>query len=585
MSAVTSSSFSDQQSTESFVQRYFAESTFRWRIAWSLLLLSCLPFLVPYFRTLWRQELYQYFPFVLLSVGYLFYLRWDRVVRAPSGWTRWTPLLLGVFCLLLGGLLHSTWFGAVAFVLIVISGLLSQRSPSGSSLGYLAIPMVMLIRIPQLHAQSLVVRLQANTSILASLCLDLLGVAQDTSGNTIRLPSKTLFVAEACSGIQSAFTMCFLALLIVAWNRRPLIMIPLYVVVALFLAIVANIFRVVMIVLAESWYAYDLSEGFAHDLVGYFSLAVAAGTLMSFDVFSGLLLHPVDAAGGNQGRNPIAVAWNFLLGFKSQDYLETGYSWVNDSSATSVIESPEEEKGKETTRSSAIRSLVPVTIALASAIIILVGFVSGRSDARPITSKEALLFEPPADFLKDRIGVLAIGGHEMVRNGSDPQLGLHADIWQCNTNSIAGQVVMSQPYVGWHELCVCYEVQDWVLDQRYNMEVSRGKPIAVGEFSKGEGAYGYLFFTAIDSDGNVPTPPSYTLFGRLLAPFGPLVTDDYAETSGSAQTIMLQLWTVSDTKLTDAEIGEIGNSIAEIREQASASVVNSPAISAQPIVE
>jgi hypothetical protein len=41
---------------------------------------------------------------------------------------------------------------------------------------------------------------------------------------------------------------------------------------------------------------------------------------------------------------------------------------------------------------------------------------------------------------------------------------------------------------------------------------------------------------------------------------------------------MLQLWTVSDKKLTDSEIGEIGNSIAEIREQASASVVSSPAI-------
>jgi hypothetical protein len=132
---------------------------------------------------------------------------------------------------------------------------------------------------------------------------------------------------------------------------------------------------------------------------------------------------------------------------------------------------------------------------------------------------------------------------------------------------------MSQPYVGWHELCVCYEAKDWTLDDRYNLEVSSGKPVAVGEFSQPSGGYGYLIFTAIDTDGSVPTPPSYTLFGRLLAPFGPLVTDDFAETSGSAQTIMLQMWTVSGEKLEPAEVRELAESLTEIRESARQQIV------------
>ncbi len=572
MSAISSESVSrESKNSAPFVQRLTSDAGLFWKAAWAILLACCIPFLIPYFRSLWRQELYQYFPFVIIGVGYLAFIRWDRTFRGPRSRIAWSLLTTGVLLLLIAGFMHSTWLGALAFVTIGWCFLSSQRSLTGGSLGYLALPLIMLIRIPQLHAQSIVVRLQNTTSQLSSLVLDVLGVAQDSSGNTIRLPSKELFVAEACSGIQSAFTMCFLALLVVVWQKRPLIATPLYVVVALVLAIVANIFRVVVIVLAEAWYSYDLTEGFAHDLVGYLSLTVAAAMLLSFDKFCSLLLHPVDVPVGKQGPNPFGVAWNYLLGFKTQSYADTGYTW--ETASPKILETVNtEDENRSNSRFPVFAPLSIVSIACVAALTITIGFLSGRSDSRPITAKDEVLFNPPKDFLDGRIGVLAFGNHEVVRNGSDPQLGLHADIWKCGTESVGGQIVMSQPYVGWHELCVCYEVQDWKLEERYNLDVQSGKPIAIGRFTKGEGQFGYLFFTAIDSDGNVPTPPSYTLFGRVLAPFGPLITDDYAETSGSAQTIMLQFWTTTTSELPSSEINEIANSIAEIRQQASASV-------------
>jgi exosortase len=573
MSSITDQSVpSDSHSPASGVWAETVENPIRfWTLYWGIAAIAVIPFLVPYWITLWRQDLYQYFPFVFLAVGYLVYLRWDRKVAGPRGVFGWLLCGLGIGVLLLGAMIHSTWLGNLAFVLIATSFLFSQRSLGGGYLGYLALPLVMLIRVPQLHAQSLVVRLQKITSQLSHLALDVMAVPHDMYANSIRLPTKELFVAEACSGIQSAFTVCFLALVLIVWHRRPLILVPLYLLFALVFAVLANTIRVTMIALAEAWYGADWTVGWTHDAVGYFSLAIAAGILWSFDRFCTLLFHPVEAPVNQRGGNPLAIAWNYCLGFKTQAYGETGYSWNDDDNQATAAESP--MPVDETRVRKPARALITVGLAALAGMIMMGGYVMGRSDFRPITSKEALLFDPPADFLKGRVGVLMVGGHEVIRNGDDPQLGIHADVWQCGIPNGAGQVVMSQPYVGWHELCVCYEVQDWELDQRYNLPVPDGKPIAIGEFHKGEDMYGYLFFTAIDSDGNIPTPPSYTTLGRILAPFGPLITDDYAETSGSAQTVMLQMWTVTSKPLDTSEVGEIARAISDIRQSAKKSIV------------
>lgn len=571
MSAVTAkmSSKKRQSWRPQFLDALVKKPRTFWIAFWGTTALALLPFLIPYGITLSRQELYQYFPFVVLGIGYLVYFRWDRNIQGPSTTFNWSLVWLGLIVVVAATTIHSTWLGNIAFVCLSYAFLRSHNGLDGKSLGYLSLPLLMLVRIPQLHANSLVTRLQGVTSQLSDLALDLMAVPHDSFGNRLRLPGKELFVAEACSGIQSAFTMCFVALLMIVWKRRQLLLTPVYVFFALVFAILANTVRVTAIAIADVWFGLDWTSGWIHDGVGYFSLATAIGAMWSFDKLLELIFHPVEVSVSKRGANPISTAWNWLLGAKVISYEETGYSWNSAKESDSQLDEVQKVKQVERPR----KAMLVVGLASICGIIMLSGMALGRSDFRPITSKEALLFDPPKDLLGNRVGVLSIGGHEVVRNGSDPQLGLHADVWQCNSSNAAGQLVMSQPYVGWHELCVCYEVQEWGLDKRYNLPVPAGKPVAVGEFSKGEDMRGYLFFTAIDTDGNVPTPPSYTLFGRLMAPFIPLITDDYAETSGSAQTVMLQLWTVSDRELQESEMVEIAKSIADAREAARQSLI------------
>jgi exosortase/archaeosortase family protein len=412
-------------------------------------------------------------------------------------------------------------------------------------------------------------------------------------GNTLNLPTKELFVAEACSGIQSAFTMCFIALLIVVWKRRPLILAPVYLIAALVFAVLANTIRVLTIALAEYSFQYDLTSGWQHDMVGYLALLLCGGALLSFDSLCEMLFHPTRVPMHKRKLNPLALGWNYLLGFSDQTRGEDGYGWIDYNAVGSdrVGDGHASQRtDQQVVPSRPKKPTAPAWGMLGAAgvagVLMLGGIALGRTDSRPIVSKEALLFDPPEGFLDGQVGILTLGGREVVRNGTDERLGLHADVWECGYDAGKGQVALSQPYVGWHELCVCYEALEWELLRRYNLPVPQGKPVALGEFEQG-GKYGYLFFTAIDSDGSIPTPPSYTLFGRLVAPFYPLVTDDFAEISGSAQTVMLQFWTVRDEPLETTEKSAIAKSVAEMRQLASQQIVESvpPTAPALPSAE
>jgi hypothetical protein len=196
---------------------------------WGGILAGLLPFLVKYCRAMWYQDLYQYFPFLLLGVFSLAYHRFDGRIRLPENLFSKAATLVAMVVMVSAAFLASSWLGAVSFVVATAGFLASQReqhamNTSGatasrrptktkesdaardaSSLFYLAIPMVMFIRAPLLGTYTVMHRLQRATSSLGSTILDVLGIIHFQVGNTIELVNKSLFVAEACSGVQSLF--------------------------------------------------------------------------------------------------------------------------------------------------------------------------------------------------------------------------------------------------------------------------------------------------------------------------------------------------------------------------------------------
>ncbi|MEM6690674.1 MAG: exosortase U [Planctomycetota bacterium] len=521
-------------------------------VVWTLLAVSLLPFMVKYFPAMWRQTLYQFFPFLLVSIGYLVFRRHDRVVRLPEtntlrGRVCFGALSLGALLLAGAAVLGSSWLGAVVLVIWLGAFLASQREFDGRWMGYLAIPMVLFIRSPMLGTYTVMERLQRITTSLASIFLDAFGVIHSLAGNTIALPSKTLFVAEACSGVQSLFTVLFLSLLLMAYRRRSIVALPVYLFVALVLAIVGNVSRVTTIALAEAWFRVDLTSGFIHELVGYLALAFAAALLYGIDSITSL--SPFRRDGEMKEIADLS---------KSNSAFQERFSLIDW--RAEVTGSPRQWQAF-------------IGITLLSGLLMGIQFLAAPSKRPSVVSTNQVLFDPSSQLITKPVPEVQVLDHQVNRDAHgdrSERFGMNSDIYQCGFDGNQGQLVFSQPYMGWHELTVCYKVLDWQMVSRTPISPRDGStPIVVAEFVGEAGRRGTLFFTAIDSDGHIPRVPGHSPYARALAPLHPLIMDDFAEITGSSQTIMLQYWITSEDAQSAQTIQRVVDMLAAVRQTTS----------------
>lgn len=570
-----------------YEQRNRSGPVAKWKHFWLMLLVVSLPMVFPYFTELWQKERYRYFPFVLLSIGYFIHQRWDREFNAPKGWTSWLGIAAGFALVSLGCYVASPWVASIGFVIFFAMFLATSRGPADASLIGLAIPLFLLVRLPLGYDQILVLRLQGITTSLSSVLLDLIAVPHAVANNVIQLTTRELFVAEACSGIQSVFTLMFLSTLLITANRRPLWLAPLYLGIGMILAVAANVIRVTSVALADVWFAIDLAEGWPHEILGYMALASGILFLLSFDQLVVSVLHPVEPQASEGNRNILVDAWNFMVCRDNDE---------EDGSASGpivAIVGQTKERGILLWQAAwTRRGLIAVSSVLA-----LASAAQALRLQGPITfgsaSKAAIFLPSPNSFDQFESEHLEVEQHEQHLGGSNPRLGANADIWYCKVSGeedAQAQFVVSQPYMGWHELCHCYERTNWLLISR---EI-RGRLNSPAEFSKsdphvdhtGLGPYAvarfkhndefaYLLYSAVDESGAVvkPPPTPSRLGNRLL--------DYLYEPDEATRLVMLQMLVVAKTKIKPSKLSRIADDFLRMRlsmkEGLDASLGNSPA--------
>lgn len=154
--------------------------------------------------------------------------------------------------------------------------------------------LLLMVRPPQVIFSDLPVRLQLLVSHFSSVSLDrLLDIPHYLDGNIIRLDDRSLFVAEACSGINSLFaTFAVLAYAVLFYRRTAAHAVGLFMLG--FLAVLGvNIFRVTSLT-AIYWYAPDwgswLTYGMPHTIFGLVCFALLVGLVVSCDAFLSLFL-------------------------------------------------------------------------------------------------------------------------------------------------------------------------------------------------------------------------------------------------------------------------------------------------------
>lgn len=288
------------------------------RLALFLTLLAAVfaPVHIIYFSGMWTREHYQFFPIAIASAVGLMLLRVHSLVP-PNGRIRLICVTSLVICsvasVLMATYWNSPWLGFIGFVVLLAAGLCCFLDESGDrSLLYLILPMLLIVRPPLNLDQTAIQQLQRTTSFFASKVLNVLNVDHIRSGNILEPYGESpLLVEEACSGVQSLFTMLFLAAMIGIINRHRLFRIVLLMCSAVLAAGLMNIMRVTAIASAAVWFDLDLVNGVAHEVTGYVVLVAATLLLLSADRLIYFVIAPIDSSADAQLQaNPFLNFWN-----------------------------------------------------------------------------------------------------------------------------------------------------------------------------------------------------------------------------------------------------------------------------------
>ena len=138
------------------------------------------------------------------------------------------------------------------------------------------------IPLPSVVLGSLALPLQFKATQMGAALLEWRQVPLALSGNVLRLPGRTLFVTEACSGLRSLTALIALSVLISGiWMRKPPLRL-LLVLLAIPIAVFLNGVRVFLTGFLVHFVDPRLGDGFLHLTEGWVMFVIAFAILGGF---------------------------------------------------------------------------------------------------------------------------------------------------------------------------------------------------------------------------------------------------------------------------------------------------------------
>jgi exosortase len=140
----------------------------------------------------------------------------------------------------------------------------------------------LMIPLPAIIFNQVALPLQFQASRLASGMLGLVGVPVLREGNVIQLPSISLDVVEACSGLRSLVSLFTMAVFYGYLFEPRVFWRVLVILAAIPIAVVANGVRIMGSGVLGQYWSADKAEGFFHLFSGWVIFLVSLGLLFSF---------------------------------------------------------------------------------------------------------------------------------------------------------------------------------------------------------------------------------------------------------------------------------------------------------------
>lgn len=237
---------------------------------------------------LWQQDEHAHGPIVLAILVWLGWQKRAALFAAPS---RRAPasgialLTFGLLLYVLGRSQQIILFEVGALAPILAGMLLAMRGwPALRAFWFPLLFVVFLVPLPSTFVDALTGPLKQQISQVTVRLLSIAGYPIARDGVVITIGQYQLLVADACSGLNSMFSLSALGFLFMYLTARTSLLHNFIVLASILpIAFVANIFRVLVLILVTYHFGDAAGQGFLHGAAGIVLLMAALAILLFLD--------------------------------------------------------------------------------------------------------------------------------------------------------------------------------------------------------------------------------------------------------------------------------------------------------------
>lgn len=249
------------------------------------------------FNTIWQTEEQAHGMIVLMVVGWLIWQQHQAILDAalrPARLVGWTVFAGGLLVYLIGRALSisilelGSQIPVLLGVLLVLGGWPAVRA-AWFPLAYIAF----MIPLPGPLVDALTGPLKHWISVIAEQTLYAVGYPIARDGVILTIGQYQLLVADACSGLHSMFSLSALGVLFMYISARASVLHNAIMVASILpIAFLANIVRVMVLVLVTYHLGDEAGQGFLHGAAGIILMIVALLILFLLDAGLARIIRP-----------------------------------------------------------------------------------------------------------------------------------------------------------------------------------------------------------------------------------------------------------------------------------------------------
>lgn len=241
---------------------------------------------------LWNSEDQAHGPIVLVVVLYLFWqhrLAFNELTFATNPRLGISLLVIGLLMYAIGRSQEIYIFEIGSMVPVFTGTTLITLGMQGFRKVWFAIFFtIFMIPLPGVIVDTVTGPLKQHLSLLAESFLYALDYPIGRSGVTITIGTYQLLVADACSGLHSMFSLTALGLLyLYLMQYQNKLRSGLLIVSILPIAFVANLIRIIALILITYYFGDEVGQGFVHKFAGMFLFVISLLCLFVFDALLG----------------------------------------------------------------------------------------------------------------------------------------------------------------------------------------------------------------------------------------------------------------------------------------------------------